>query len=350
MKHLCRSLIGVALAATLTVAQNIPQPGQDLSFQLLKAGPQNAAAYLRPMIDGFTADLNSALFHSAHTYHFLGFGLSLRHISTQPADGDKLFAYTTPPSLDIRTPFTPSGITHLVRGTDYDAVVGDAATVAGDIQDRAVRMSPHSPSYAAYTTSHGGSDALLRIPRGYSSPSIPLLVPQLTAGLPLGFEAMVRFLPTMKALEVGDAGKCSYLGYGARYDLGQWLPFLPISLAIHYTSQTMKFKSESERDVFTVKGSAYGVEVGRALWFLTVYAAWQSETSSLTLHQVNGTYQTVDGLDNPFTIPEQTFAGRNSSRVMLGAGLQLLIVHVHAEYSVAPVPVIALSLGVSTPE
>ncbi len=347
MKHFRRGLFVVALAATFASAQNTPQPGQDLSFQLMRAGPLNAGAYLRPMIEGFTADMNSAVFHAAKPYSFLGFSLSLRHISTETSDADRMYDLVTPPVIDVRT---SSGVRRLVRGTDYAAVVPAAPTTAGDIQDRVLRINPQSPSYAAYTLSHAGNDALLRIPRGYSTPSIPLVVPQLTVGLPLGFEAMVRFIPTMKALEVGDAGMCSYLGYGARYDLGQWLPFLPVDLAIHFATQTMKFKSESERDIFTARGSAFGVEIGKHIWLFNVYAAYQSETSSVTLHQINGTYATFDDVANPFTIPEQTFSGKNTSRVMVGGSLQVLILQISAEYTFAPTPVGALGIGFSVPD
>lgn len=339
--------ISISLAIIISRTKAQPQPGQDLSFQLKKLGPQNIENYLLPFINGMTANIHSGLFHTAKVHNLFGFDISLKHISVQVSSNEKKFSFLTPENLLIRNP-SGIGVAQLIRGQDYDEFIPDAPTIAGDIEGRTLRINPNSSYYNNYKNSHGGSDELLRTQRGYLMPTVPIVVPQISIGLPFGFEAMFRFLPTMKAMEVGDAGKFSYIGYGLRYDLQQWLSFLPFDIALHYAKQKMNFKSEAENDIFIVDGSAYGFELSKNLSLLTLYAGYQRESASFKLNQLTGNYQTLDGLNNPFIIEEQTFTGKNKSRFTVGASLLLYIINIQAEYSIAEVPVYTLGIGIST--
>ena len=328
----------------ITVVDRPAHAQQDLSAQLSKVGSENYKNYLNPVFAGFSADVNSALYHSAKVQGLLGFEISVNHVSVWITDSDKKYDFISPDYIDIRNPYA-SGTVRLNRNTDYNDFAG-APTMAGDIQDRSVRLSPQSLYYYTYRNSHNGSDVLFSIPRGYSIIAVPLIIPQFVIGLPFGLELIARYLPTMTAMNVGDAGKYNYLGYGIRYDIGQWLPFLPFEAAVHYGTQKMTFKSEDEKDIFTTKGSAYGIEVSRSLSLLTLYCGYQRENASIALHQMIGSYKTPDGMENPFTVPEWTFNGKNASRITLGISVSLLIAHVHAEYSFATTPVIAVGVGI----
>jgi hypothetical protein len=346
MKNISCGILIIVFPIMIIISITSAQQNQDLSFQLKKLSPQNVETYLHPMIDGFMLDINSTLYHTAKTQDFLTFNVSIKHVSIVTGDDDKKFNLITPEYIDIRDP-NSSGTIRLYRDADYNAVVVGAPTVAGDIQDPRVTINPQSSYYNAYINSHGGNQELFQIPRGYSTPSIPLIIPQVIIGLPFGFEAMVRYLPTITAMEVGDAGKCSFIGYGLRYDIGQWFSFLPVNAAIHYATQTMKFKSERSEDIFSVKGTAYGLELSKSLWIFTIYGGYQRESTSFTLNQLTGNYQTMDGIENLFIIPEQTFNGKNKSRTTLGIGISLLFLNAQAEYNFATTPVFALGLGVT---
>jgi hypothetical protein len=344
MKSIIRNLPVVLCILLLTSSYASAQ--QDLSAQLSRTGDQNVRNYLSPLLTGFAADLNSTFYHSAAVHDLLGFDIDIKQLSVITADADKTYDFITPDYVDIRNP-SGAGTVRLYKNTDYNGVVPGAATAVGAINDNAVHLRPQSSYYNTYRNAHNGSDILFPIPRGYSIPGVGLVMPQITVGLPFGLEAMVRYVPTINAVEAGDAGRYTYLGYCFRYDIGQWLPFLPINIAVHFSNQNLTFKSSADQDIFSAKGTAYGIEAGRTFSFLTVYCGYQLESASVTLNQMSGSFTVPDGTETPFTIPEQTFDGKNKSRVTVGLSVLLSIVDIHADYSFAATPVIAAGAGIS---
>jgi hypothetical protein len=134
------------------------------------------------------------------------------------------------------------------------------------------------------------------------------------------------------------------MGFGLRYDIDQWLPLFPIDIAVHFMTQKMNFKSSTDNDIFTAKGTAYGFEVSKRLIILTLYGGFQLESSTLTLADFQG-YSPE--LAQTVTIPGFEVKGSNKSRFTVGVRLLLLIINVHAEYSLAKNPVIAIGAGLS---
>ena len=152
------------------------------------------------------------------------------------------YDFITPDYVDIRNP-SGAGTLSLYKNTDYDGVIPGAATAVGAINDNAVHMRPQSSYYNTYRNAHNGSDILFPIPRGYSMPAVGLVMPQITVGLPFGLEAMVRYMPTINALEVGDAGKYTSSGllFPVRYRSMAAVPAL--NVAVHFSNQNLTFKS-----------------------------------------------------------------------------------------------------------
>jgi hypothetical protein len=336
-----KSFLRYALVAVCVVAavSNFVV-AQDLSTELSRVGKQNVSNYVSPIFNGFSADLNSAFYHSADLHGVLGFDVGVKLGLAMITDADKKYDFVTPDFININ-----NGAVQLHAGQDYDNVVTGVPTAVGDKNTKYyVRMKSSSVYYDTYKLANGGSDVIFQIPNGFDLPAVPMPMPQVAIGLPFGLEVMVRFIPTVSAT---DAGKFNYMGFGLRYNIDQWIPMFPLDVAVHFMTQQMNFKSKDDKDIFNATGIAYGIEASKKLLFLTVYGGLQLEKATFTLSQIDGKFTTPDGTPTPFTIPEMTFEGKNKSRATLGVRLLLLIVNVHAEYSFAKTPVAAIGVGIS---
>lgn len=109
-------------------------------------------------------------------------------------------------------------------------------------------------------------------------------------------------------------------------------------------TQKLNFKSSTDQDIFSGKANAYGVEVSKKFFILTLYGGFQLENSTLTLNDFTG-YNAA--LGQSVTIPGFEVKGADKSRFTVGARLLLLIVNVHVEYSFATNPVLAAGVGIS---
>jgi hypothetical protein len=310
---------------------------QDLSAELAKVGTANVRNYVNPLFNGFSADLNSGFYHSADLHGILGFDVGLKISLAQITNEQKIYDFVSPPQLSF------SGGT-LTAGTDYAAVVPGVPTVVGAKDaNKNLKMMPTSTYYPTFHALHN-DDVLFQIPNGFNLPTVPLPMPQAAIGLPFGLEVIIRFIPTVSA---GNAGNFNSMGFGLRYDIDQWIPMLPVDVAVHFMTQKINFKSKDDNDIFNASGTAYGIEVSKKLLFLTVYGGIQLEKATFTLSQVNGKFITPDGTETSYTIPEMTFEGQNKSRATLGLRLLLAVVNIHAEYSFAKTPVFAAGVGIS---
>ncbi|MEK6649493.1 MAG: DUF6588 family protein, partial [Bacteroidota bacterium] len=138
--------------------------------------------------------------------------------------------------------------------------------------------------------------------------------------------------------------KFSYTGFGVRYDVDQWLPLFPIDIAIHFATQKLNFKDKADKDIFSASATAYGVEVSKKLLFITLYGGFQLESSTISL----ATFQGIEpSTGATVTIPGFDVEGSNKSRATVGLRMLLLIVNVHAEYSIATNPMLAAGVGIS---
>lgn len=341
----------IVLLAAGVFAQS---PTIDLATELTKVGTKNVSNYVAPIFNGFSADLNSAFYHSADLHSSLGFDVGLKFGFALIPDADRKYTFLTPDSIYIKNPALESQIITLKAGTDYDAEVPGAPTAVGDkknkfyvtmkratgsTQEDTIKRAIYDNLVARY-----GSNNLFQLPNGFDLPAIPLPMPQATIGLPFGLEVMVRFIPTVSATE---AGKFNYMGFGLRYDIDRLIRKSPLDIAVHFMTQKMNYKSKSDNDIFKATGTAYGIEASKRFLFFTVYGGFQLETSTFTLAQIDGNFTTPDGQVTAFTIPEMTFEGKNKSRFTIGFRALIALVDVHAEYSFANSPVLAVGIGVS---
>jgi hypothetical protein len=346
MKFIIRFFFPVVCVVVLTTSL---VQSQDLSAELSRVGTLNVKNYVNPIFNGFAADLNSGFYHSADLHSVLGFDVGIKIGLARITDAQKKYDFISPDHINIKIPNTQTQV-QLIAGTDYDAGVTGVPTAVGEKGTKYyVKMKRSTTDLVKQgiydnLVAQNGSNNLFQIPNGFDLPAVPLPMPQAAIGLPFGLEVIARFIPTVSA---GDAGKFNYMGFGLRYDIDQWIPKVPVDIAVHFMTQKMNFKSKSDNDIFKASGTAYGIEVSKRLVFLTVYGGFQLEKASFTLAKIDGKFVTPDGTETPFTIPEMTFDGENKSRATLGLRVLLAVINIHAEYSFAKTPVAALGIGVS---
>jgi len=332
---------------------------QDLQAQLSKLGHDAAVGYISPILSGWGNDLNSGIYYSADLHDVLGFDVGVKLAMSRFTDEDKTYALTLPTTMTVNPSalgYTgyPSGTTvtlsSLGSNPNYSgSVTGNSAVGAQeevDVKTLGGFGIVKNGSTVVGSVPVPAGKIILPLPGGLDlgtmgKTGVPLPMPQLNLGLPFGIEFMLRYIPTVSS---GDAGKFNYMGFGLRYSIDQWIPFCPVDLAVHFMTQKMNFKSTDDKDIFSASGTAYGVEVSKRLFILTLYGGFQLENSTLTLNDFQG-YSPE--LGQTVTIPGFEVKGSNKSRFTVGARLLLLIVNVHAEYSIAKNPVIAIGAGIS---
>jgi hypothetical protein len=304
---------------------------QDLQEQLSKVSKEAVGGYISPILNGWGNDLNSGIYYSADLHDVLGFDVGLKMAASQITDGDKTYSFDLPSTLKITS---GSSTITLTAGTDYDKTVTANSAVG----------SKDSTDVYTKSTSVYGRRKIFTLPGGFDIGKIgvPLPMPQLNLGLPFGIELMVRYIPTVSA---GDAGKFNYMGFGARYSIDQWIPLCPVNIAVHFMTQKLNFKSKDDADIFSAKANAYGIEVSKKLFILTLYGGFQIENSTLTLNGFKG-YDVGNGVGN-VDIPGIEVKGADKSRFTVGARVLLLFLNIHAEYSFATNPVLAAGVGIS---
>ena len=329
MKSFIRSLTALLFVGAL-IANVVT--AQDLQQQLSKLGHDAAVGYITPILSGWGNDLNSAIYYSADLHDVLGFDVGVKVASSHFIDGDKTYSFNLPNQIPLPVP--GFGTVTLHAGADYDQNVTANSAVG----------SKDSTDLYTKATSIVGRRKFLTLPGGYDPGAIgvPLgPIPQFDLGLPFGIELMARYIPTIKAR---DYGKVNFMGFGVRYSIDQWIPLCPVNIAVHFMTQKMNFKSVNDEDIFSGKANAYGVEVSKRFFILTLYGGFQFENSTLTLNDFTG-YDAATGT----SIPIQGFEvkGTDKSRFTFGARLLLLFINVHAEYSFATYPVLAAGVGIS---
>ncbi|MBI4417172.1 MAG: hypothetical protein HY563_00240 [Ignavibacteriales bacterium] len=285
--------------------------GQDLGKQLTQMAKVNAERYAAPLMNGWGVALNSGLYHTADIHGILGFDVHIKLTGSIVQESDKKYLFETPATIGSFN-----------RGTDYPAEV-EANTVVGSKDVTPIKLNNGTPTG-------------FEIPGGLDIPTTPLLVPQVSIGLPFGFEVMGRFFPTAK---IGDVGKVNLLGFGLRHDVDQYIPLLPLDVAVHIFTQKLTYEDGGGAKLLEATGTAYGIEVSKHLILLTLYAGFQLESSTIKV----GPY-TVQGTT---TSVEFEAEGNTTSRVLLGARISLLFLNLHADYNIGTTKAFALGVGIS---
>jgi hypothetical protein len=330
-------LVTLALFLICFSNGNAQSTANGLPDQLAKIATANLPGYLEPLTSGFGASMNSGFYHSADLHSILGFDIGLKVGVTMLKDENKTFNFVMPTKLQF-------GAFTLNAGVDYDPIVS-SPTAVGNAKGVDVKLKSTSAYYNAGTA----NSVIFRTPDGYdfAFPGAPFTgVPagaiQAAVGLPLGFEVMGRFIPTVSA---GDAGKIGLTGFGLRHSIDQYLPLFPINIAVHFMTQKLTLNDKNDNKVFSASATAYGIEASKSLIFLTLYGGFQLESSSFTIEP----YKYTDPLTSTsVTLNGMSIDGAKKSRVHAGVRFLLLFINLHADYAFSSTyPVATIGAGIT---
>ncbi|MBL7996707.1 hypothetical protein JNM05_15180 [bacterium] len=259
----------VAMLAFLTAS--VIAQGKVLD-NLKELDETNGKMYIQPLVNGVGMNMSSGFFHSAKSHSVLGFEFGVVAMVAMAPNKDKEYTPVVPG-------YTPD----------------PAPTVIGDKNGGA---------------NYGGTT----IPPGVGINTIPFVAPQLIVGVPFKTDIIVRFMPKVKA---GDMGKVSMLGFGVKHNLNQWIPVpLPLDVAAGLTYQSVDVGS-----YLSASASSYHLIASKKLLLFNFYGGFAVESSSMDI-----TYDQNGGGKVKFSAD-----GVNKSRVYGGVSISLLLMYLNAD-------------------
>lgn len=321
MRKLILSMLAVLAAASLSNAQ-------DLGGTLGKVAQPYGEAYVAPAVNAFGMDLNSGLFHTAHVGGMLPFGLNL-YVGVQVGNtlissSDKTFDLTYRGQTKYTDPF---GVTHTDSATF--SVTG-APTIFGSKQAGTLKVTPDNPLYP--------QDSMSTIGGLVNTSIAPLPIPQLGLGSLFGTDVMVRWLPSIK---ISNYGKLQLFGWGLRHSVSQYIPLIPIDIAVQLGFQNFSIKDTAGNNVFKASTFAANLEVSKTFAIITLYGGLQLESSKVDIN-----YTFTPSGQSPQSI-SFSLNGKNKFRALIGLNLGLGPLTINADYNLGSVNALNAGLGIT---
>lgn len=350
------------LAILLTLSATNMAVGEGFQDQLIKLAEDNAKGYIGPFSTAFGTNMNSGLYHSAKTHKFLGFDISVKAAIANVADDDLVYNYIVGDELVIPAPnlglpnneltLNPSNIypdreTPTVFGDDEgrnlepigaEQEIVDALLAAGKTSAE-IDLLRQSGELASLV----GSVLPLPTVPGINFTTVPLVLPQVSVGLPMKTEVMLRFIPEIKISE--EIGKLNFLGIGVKHNLSQYIP-IPL-FPVDITGQFVWQKFEVG-DILESSHTAYNIHASKKFGLglsLTPYVGIGLESSSLS---VDYTVE-IDDPNDPNYNEQVTFEleGDNKFRMTGGLRIGLPLTTINVDYSIGEYSVMSAGVGLT---
>ena len=253
-------------------------------------GP-NAENFIQPFATSLGEGLNSGSFYTASIPSFFNLSISFRGMIMLIPKSELTF-----------NPTLPNG---------YTADSG-TATVWGK-------------NGAVYT----GPNGYVPFPSGVNQPRIPFAVPQITASL-MGTELLLRYVPTIKPS--GSSSSFNYFGIGLRHSISQYIPLIPVDIAIGVLYNKLNYGSIISANAFAVNG-----EVSKTFGLFTAYAGLQYENSKFSLnYTIKGDPNNGDPSLQQDANVSASVNGKDNIRFTVGGSLKLAIIVINADYNLVP--------------
>ncbi|MEP1032935.1 DUF6588 family protein [Ekhidna sp.] len=351
MKKSTTKLVTLLLVGLFTF--NNSANAQDFG-EVFKAGPEDAEKYLesyvRPIMLSFNNGLGSGWVNTAKPHKLLGFDLTATANIANIPNEDKLWQFRNSDFTNLR----------LQTGTEATlptAVGGPTTTnlvVRGNAQIGPINFANESDPFPAA--------------EGYDTKDLPIAgfpVPafQLGVGIVKNTDLKIRYVPTQTI----DDLSIGLFGIGVMHDIKQWIPGLklvPFDLSgfIGYTG----LKAEFDIDVDETDSNNYRYEANGTAEFkassTTIQVLASKKIAILTPYiglgyniggssfKVNGDFTYTDDMGQSVTIEDPvnlSFDGGSSPRVTIGARVKLLVLTLHADYSIQKYNTFTLGAGIS---
>lgn len=323
------------------------ETNDDLEATLGNLARDAAKAYIAPIVSGFGADLNSGWFHRAPWATTFGFDLEFGLVAMGAIMEDTHrsfmlegnFHFTDAMASELAQQAAPSNpgawndIKNAILAQEF-TVTFSGPTIVGSNKDSLLISFPGKtidvngtpttlPSYASGLPVRG----LLEEAR-----FVPLGTPQLSLGTFLGTQFTFRYLPEVQIDE--KIGKFKYFGFGIQHNPMVWFggeDALPFEVAAAFFTQNLKVGSLMDASA-TAFGVNASIRLGWGFLNLTPYAGFLLESAKMKW-AYDYTVDTPSGQTQERI--EFEAEGENSSRIVLGASIKILLVNVNVDLNLA---------------
>lgn len=298
-----RRILATTLAlALLGLAVLSPPASAQLSENLGALTGDNARKYLGPLPDALSGTMNSAIFTSGKVPRMgLNFSIGVKVMGVKFADEDRLF-----------TPTDPAGFTSVAPIQQAPTVVGGGSAV----------------------TQTGQGGATLYYPGGFDLGEFAFAAPQLSIGSVMGTRAVVRWF-AMNFASDNFIDKISFFGVGAQHSLSQYVPMLPIDLALGVFYQ--KFKIDDS----LLDTQAFHIDItgSRSFPILQPYGA-----IGIDSFKMDAAYQDTSVPGSPVDIAVD-FDRKTNVHLTAGVLANLAFATLHAEANIAATNGVAVGIS-----
>ena len=347
MHHSFRALI-VAMLGAVLLLWSTPATAQELTETLEEVGEAYARAYVDPLAESLGADLNTGLFHTASTGKkilgvnvYIGFKVSASLLDNSHKTFDLTYTGRVPIEFDL-------GGERFMLDVPATFTVNDAPTIFGSTEEAIAQVSvSHDTTLQTIgLTLPVSIDSTLapeQIIGGLVDTDVaPFIVPQVGVGTFMGTDVMFRWLPTISVTDVGSIG---IIGFGVRHNINQYIPRLPLDLAIQAVWQRVTVDDNLDNQVISAKVFAVNVAASKRFGVLTLYAGAQTERSDI---RFSYTFEPDDfNLDEEPVDIDFTLSDIGKSRFVFGAGVKLGPVLFNTDISVGQITVASAGFGFS---
>lgn len=289
--------------------------------------------YMEPFAAGYGAGLNSGWTNSARPHGILGFHVRVGTGVSVVPPGDRRFQVLQ---------------SELSRLRLINPEIGESPTAAGGRRDARYRFAVEpdgTPIGREFT-----------MPPGTGFAYVPAPMIQVGIGLIGGTSLMLRGFPTVNLGRFGTVGS---FGVGVQHGLNQWIPagsFLPLNISVLAGYTTMSMSSEFEDAMnddqeLAWRTNAWTINLiaGRSLLLFDAYGGIGYERSSSNL-QLLGTYTVAGPGGTSVTVRDPidiSISGANNVKAFIGVGLNLALLRLRAEYTIADYPTFNAGLSLS---
>ena len=320
-------LIGIVLSTLVFTAVMAGSFEDDLR----KLAEDNAKNYISPLITAFGTNMNAGLYHNAKPHKLLGFDITISFMGAMVPDDALTYTFAIPDSVPF--PLTNPDF-KISTGNLYTDAALEAPTIFG--KDGTWTISPDSSELVnliGYAPTQEEIDTIsFTVPPGIDFTTFPTLMPQVSLGLPMKSEVMLRYFPKTKIND--DVGEFSFWGIGIKHSLSQYIPLCPVNIAGQLVYQSLEVG-----DILTSTHTNFNIQVSKTFLIITPYAGLGIEQSNMEVeYTIEGTGSYFDGQEVKFDID-----GDNQFHARVGLAFKFMpFVGVNADYAIGDYNVFTL--------
>lgn len=325
---------------------------QSVEETLIKLSGIAAQKYIEPAMTGFGSNLNSGWVNQVPQAKMFGFDLNIKIVGMGTFLNDKAKTFNAASKFRFSSDQADHILSSYASDPNYPAlkqaflaqewdVAFSGPTIIGKESENlkitfpggnvgGVNVAPYVETVGAVK---GLLDELTILPTG---------VPQITVGTVMGTAFSLRYLPKMNIDKLGDF---TFSGFGLIHNPAVWFSNpLPVDIGIGFFTQKLKIGSMIESTA-----TQYGVYVSKTIGTIIAivpYAGLTIESSKTTVNYnfdystyINGALITAKDKIN------FEMEGENSSALLVGATIKLIVVNLNIDYKMAKYN--TLSAGVS---